>query len=202
METNVNRDIARISDNIVEMARYAETSLRDTVTALLNNDHTLAYGVILRDRYVDDKEKEIDRLCFEFIHKLQPITKALRFAFSAVKINMEIERVGDYAESVARQLLKLEKPPEPECGKGIIELADVAIAMFHPTFNTQISNIPRYFQDYFVLVYHIIYMIYLEHANKFHSRADCEAFSSAIRDVKADIAASRLLDGALFHLRP
>ena len=137
---SVNRDITRISDNIVEMARYAETSLRDTVTALINNDHTLAYGVILRDRYIDDKEKEIDRLCFEFIHKLQPITKALRFAFSAVKINMEIERVGDYAESMARQLLKLDRWPEEQCKNSIVELAGLSITMFHDAIQSFIDQ--------------------------------------------------------------
>ncbi|MBN1308490.1 MAG: phosphate signaling complex protein PhoU [Chitinispirillaceae bacterium] len=137
---SVNRDITRISDNIVEMARRAEASLRDTVTALLDNDHTLAYGVILRDAHIDDKEREIDRLCFEFIHTQQPVTKALRFAFSAVKISMEIERVGDYAESMARQLFKTGGWSDERSKKGIVELAHLSTTMFHDAIQSFIEQ--------------------------------------------------------------
>ena len=52
-------------------------------------------------------EKEIDRLCLEFLVRQQPVAGTLRFAYSAIKINLELERVGDYAESIARQMLKL-----------------------------------------------------------------------------------------------
>jgi phosphate transport system protein len=130
-EESVKRDMQRIRDHIIEMARWTETSLRDTVKACLNHDHTLAYGIILRDQYIDEKEKEIDRLCIEFIVQQQPVAHALRFAFSAIKLNMEIERVGDYAESMARHLFRLGEWPDDDCKAGILKLAELSISMFH-----------------------------------------------------------------------
>lgn len=63
--------------------------------------------MILRDRRIDELEKEIDRLCLEFIVRQQPVARHLRFAYVTIKINQEVERIGDYAESIARQIIKV-----------------------------------------------------------------------------------------------
>ena len=61
-EETLQRDIARIRSKINEMCELAEGALRGCVRALVENDRQQAYAVILRDRYIDEKEKEIDRL--------------------------------------------------------------------------------------------------------------------------------------------
>src|SRR5512137_1354555 len=114
LEESLERDVDRIRHQIREMSSLAERALRDCVQTLRDGDRQTAYAVILRDQYIDEKEKEIDRLCLEFLVRQQPVAGALRFAYSAIKINLELERVGDYAESIARQFLKLsELPVEP-----------------------------------------------------------------------------------------
>jgi phosphate transport system protein len=113
------------------MANHAETVLRDCVKSLIEHNRQLAYAVILRDQYIDEKEKEIDRLCLEFIVRQQPVAGPMRFAYSTIKINLEIERVGDYAESIARHILKLKDKPSKKMKDGIVEIADLSINMFH-----------------------------------------------------------------------
>ncbi len=130
LEESLQRDTDRICRNVVEMSRRAEKALRDCVTSLVTNDHQLAYAVILRDLFIDRKEEEIDRLCLEFILKQQPVAGNLRFAYSTFKVNLEIERVGDYAESIARHILKLEGPPPEEFCNSIAEMATLSIGMF------------------------------------------------------------------------
>ena len=141
-EESIERDTGRIREQIVEMASRTESSLKDTLKAILDNDHTLAYGVILRDQFIDEKEKEIDRLCLEFIVKQQPVAHALRLAFSAVKLNLEIERVGDYAESMARHIFKMKGWPAPQSKSDIVRLAELAIAMFHDAIQSFIDESP------------------------------------------------------------
>ena len=133
LEESLERDIERIRAEVREMSACAERSLRDCVRAFVENDRQLAYAVILRDQYIDEKEKAIDKLCLEFLVRQQPVGAHLRFAYSTIKINLELERVGDYAESVARQVVKLGKlPPAPELLKQwIVEMADRAIPMLH-----------------------------------------------------------------------
>ena len=133
LEESLENDIERIRKEVREMSGYVEASLRDCVRAFVQGDRQLAYAVILRDQYIDEKEKAIDRLCLQFLVRQQPAGAHLRLAYSTIKINLELERVGDYAESVARQVVKLGKlPPPPEQPKQwIIEMADRAIPMLH-----------------------------------------------------------------------
>lgn len=92
---------------IAEMARLAQSALRACLKALATRDRQLAYTVILRDRRIDELEREADRLCLEFIIRQQPVARHLRFAYITIRVNLELERIGDYAESVARQTLRL-----------------------------------------------------------------------------------------------
>ena len=110
-EASMQRDIDRIRGRVVEMAALAEHALEAVLRAFSTLDRQLAYTVILRDRRIDELEKEIDRLCLEFFVRQQPVAKHLRFAYIAIKINQELERIGDYAESIARQVLKLSALP-------------------------------------------------------------------------------------------
>ena len=67
----------------------------------------------------------------------------LRLAYSAIKINLELERVGDYAESVARQLLRLSSLPPPDpIRERIVEMADLAIPMLHDAIEAFVSQDP------------------------------------------------------------
>jgi phosphate transport system protein len=107
LEASLQSDIDRIRHKVSEMSALAEQALEHCLQALVENKRQLAYGVILRDQYIDEREKELDRLCLDFLVKQQPVAGPLRFVYSTIKINHELERVGDYAESIARQVLKL-----------------------------------------------------------------------------------------------
>lgn len=133
LEESLERDIARIRQQLLEMSALAERALRDGVEALHGGNRAQAYAVVLRDQLIDEKEKEIDRLCLEFLLRQQPVGVHLRFAYSAIKVNLELERVGDYAESIARQILRLgDLPAVPERHlRRLIEMADFAVPMLH-----------------------------------------------------------------------
>lgn len=146
LETSLQRDIDRIRTKVTEMGALAEIALQDCMKAVAEHDRQLAYAVILRDQYIDEKEKEIDRLCLEFLVRQQPVAGPLRFAYSTIRINLELERVGDYAESIARRLLKLREIPATFPRAQFVELAGCATAMLHDAvtaFVTQDAELAR-----------------------------------------------------------
>ncbi len=145
LEESLERDIERIRRLILEMSGLAERALRDCVRALLEGNRQTAYAVILRDQYIDEKEKEIDRLCLEFLVRQQPVGGLLRLAYSAIKINLELERVGDYAESVARHVLRLSTFPSPPRAviERIVEMAEMAIPMLHDSVEAFVRQDPE-----------------------------------------------------------
>lgn len=128
-DARLQRDIEEIQAKIRSMGEQAEQALKTSLEALLERSRPKAYAVIVRDQRIDRLEKEIDHLCLEFLVRQQPAGRHLRFAYATIKINAELERIGDYAESVARQVLKvahLESIPVPEKFR---EIAQVAISM-------------------------------------------------------------------------
>ncbi len=131
LEKSLQRDLDRLRSKVAEMCGMAEKALRDCVAALVENNRQLAYGVILRDDLIDEKEKELDRLCLEFLVRQQPVAGPLRLAYSAIKINQELEQVGDYAENIARQALKLGALPPEVQKERFVEIADLSITMLH-----------------------------------------------------------------------
>lgn len=130
-EQSLERDLERLRSKLTEMGMRTERSLRDGLTALVENDRQLAYSIIVRDAFIDDLDREIDRLCLEFLVRQQPAAIHLRFAAAAIKINMELERVGDYAKSVAREVLKLSQLGAlPVNTESLVDLANRSVPMF------------------------------------------------------------------------
>lgn len=128
-ESSLQHDLDRLRSKLTEMAGRADRSLHDGIVALMSNNRQLAYSIILRDTFIDALDREIDRLCLEFILRQQPVALHLRFAVAAIKINLELERVGDYAKSIAKQSLKLSRLGEPVAPASFQVLADGAIPL-------------------------------------------------------------------------
>ena len=130
-EQSMQEDISRIGLKIKAMAALGERALRDCLRALQEGNRQLAYTVILRDQRIDEMERELDQLCLEFLIRQQPAGAALRMAYSTIRINLELERIGDYAESIARQALKLMAMNVAFPMNRFVEIANLSIPMLH-----------------------------------------------------------------------
>jgi phosphate transport system protein len=129
LEETLQRDIETLRGKVLGMARLAERALDASVQALVHGDRRLAYSVILRDQYIDEQETELDRLCLEFLVRHQPAGSHLRLVFTTIHVNRELERIGDYAESIARQALIVGPlAPQPSYAR-FVELGDLAVHM-------------------------------------------------------------------------
>jgi len=124
-----------IRNKVAEMGAFTENALKVSLRALAEGNRQLAYSVILRDQYLDERETELNQLCLEFLVRHQPVAGQLRFVFTAIQINKELERIGDYAESIARQVLAVSAlEPQPPCVRftelgnlSVGSVADVAV---------------------------------------------------------------------------
>lgn len=128
-EASLERQIEQLRQLVLEMAARAQSSLDYCITALEKADRQLAYAVILRDRYIDELDVRIDRQCLEFLIRQQPAGKHLRFAAALIKVNLELERVGDYAKSIAKQVIKLSTVDGSLPVSALLELGRRAIPM-------------------------------------------------------------------------
>jgi phosphate transport system protein len=142
LEALLQHDIDMIRSKLLEMSHLDEQALTNAFRAFLKRDRQLAYSVILRDQNVDTLETELDRLCMEFIMRHQPTAGHLRFVYSASKIVNELERVGDYAESIARQVLLVSALSFEVPTEKFSEICNLAVAMLHNAVRAFVDKNP------------------------------------------------------------
>lgn len=131
LDENLRKGLELIREKVREMGGLAERAVAASLRALTTQDRRLAHAIILKDDRIDDLEKQLDRLCLEFLVRQQPVGGHLRFLYSCIKLNTELERVGDYAESVARQVLDLSALPLVPAVDLITPIGELAIQMLH-----------------------------------------------------------------------
>jgi phosphate transport system protein len=107
LEARVEQDIQALRTRVRKMADLALAQVEDAVAAFTDDNRGLAYRVVLRDHRIDMLEDHIDRLCQEFLVRHMPVAAQLRFVVAVVKVNAELERIGDYAEGIARRVVTI-----------------------------------------------------------------------------------------------
>jgi phosphate transport system protein len=139
-EETLENDLERIRERISRMAALGQQALRNALRALENRNRQLAYVVILGDRRVDEMERELDQLCLSFLVRQQPVAGPLRFAYSTIRINLELERIGDYAESIARQVLKVIPLSLEIPFARFSQIANLSIPMLHQAVHAFVTQ--------------------------------------------------------------
>ena len=101
-------ELLQIKNSISEMWVLVLSQLRNAKSALVNSDSDLARVVISLEKRVNAFELKIDSDCENFIALFSPVAIDLRLVLSILKINKTLERIGDYAEGIARFVLLTE----------------------------------------------------------------------------------------------
>lgn len=105
-------DLSALKNMIYRMGGMASESMEKSVLALKNRDSALAAEVIEEGDLIDALEEKIDAGCMEFAARYQPLGEDLRVVVSLMHIAVDLERIGDYGENIAKEALSLSaKPP-------------------------------------------------------------------------------------------
>lgn len=104
---HLQRAIQRINKALLSVGALAEESVVAATQAVLDRDVKLAQSVIDGDTAIDHAEVELEELCLEALALHQPVAHDLRFMVAALKINNDLERIGDLAVNVAEQAIFL-----------------------------------------------------------------------------------------------
>jgi phosphate transport system protein len=107
-----DEELSRLTGAIVEMGGLAERQVADAVRALAERDVELAAKVIESDRRIDELEESIDQDAIKLLALRQPMAIDLRMIAMALKITNDLERMSDYAVSIAKRSQRLAEHPE------------------------------------------------------------------------------------------
>jgi phosphate transport system protein len=110
-EQRLENDLTRIRSSVSDMAAKVETAVKNAIHALNTGNDKLAAATILGDHPINRTMRRIDQLCHAFIALHLPSAGHLRLLSSVIRANIELERIGDYAVTIARESLQLSAPP-------------------------------------------------------------------------------------------
>src|SRR5436305_11021311 len=103
--TQLENEIQAVKIEVVSMWNLVESQLQKARAAMMHFDRDLAREVILKEKRVNAFELKIDRDCENIFALYCPVAIDLRFLLAALKINNNLERVGDIAEGIARYIV-------------------------------------------------------------------------------------------------
>jgi phosphate transport system protein len=102
----------RINQQLTAVGNSVEKQVNDAYEALSNLDVPAAQRVIRQDEDVDNEEVQLEEECLKLLALYQPVAVDLRLIISMLKINMDLERIGDHAAHISRIAIRLaELPP-------------------------------------------------------------------------------------------
>ena len=108
--TKLNIELATIKEETISMWKLVQSQLQKGLSALLNFDKDLAREVVMIEKRVNGAELKIDRDCEDIFAIYSPVAIDLRFLLAVLKINTNLERMGDIAEGIAKMILDTDAP--------------------------------------------------------------------------------------------
>jgi phosphate transport system protein len=114
MSKHLQRDLDDLQRDLLALAASVEEAIHEAIRSLQDRDAEMARRVIEGDNQIDQEENHVEEECLKILALHQPVAVDLRRIASAMKINNELERMGDLAEDIAERALHLaELPPIP-----------------------------------------------------------------------------------------
>ncbi|HOI42189.1 MAG TPA: phosphate signaling complex protein PhoU [Elusimicrobiales bacterium] len=129
MQRHFDEELRELKGSVMRLASLARQALMKSVEALKDRDPSAARAVMDGDAALDALELEIDERCLDLIARHQPMARDLRFITAAIRLNAELERIGDLAVDVAQRALDLSGKPLLKPLVDIPRLAELAARM-------------------------------------------------------------------------
>ena len=120
-----------IKDAVLRMGALVEEAIREASRSLVTHDAELARDVIKADTRINDAQREVSRQISVAIATQQPVARDLRYLLTLDHVTYELERIGDHASSLAKQVVKLAPQPPLADYVRLPEMAERAAVLVH-----------------------------------------------------------------------
>jgi len=146
LEQRQQSDLDEIRSGIASIGDRVGVSLKDAIHALVIGDADLASRTILGDLGINRAVRELDRKCHAFVAVHLPGAGPLRYVSSVLRMNVALERVGDYAVTICREVVQLSQKPSDALLRDVDLVGDQARQIFKQAmhaFNDENAELAR-----------------------------------------------------------
>ncbi len=118
------RELEKLKRKLLALGALVEESLRQAFVAVDTRDQARALGVIAGDTEIDEMEVEVEEECLKVLALHQPVAGDLRYLVAVIKINNELERIGDMATNIAERAVQLADAAPVKVPLGLLVMAE------------------------------------------------------------------------------
>ena len=140
VRSGLDRQLRMLQDDVLAMGGMVEKSIARAVDALERRDLAASEQVIAEDDLIDSRRFEIEEKCIDLIATQQPMARDLRILISILHISVELERMGDYAEGIAKINLMMGDEPLLKPLIDIPVMAEKASRMLHRSLESLVNR--------------------------------------------------------------
>ncbi len=133
------KEMGRVKTDILELCAMVEDRLHKAVVAVVTRDAELARTVIEADQEIDAKEVDIEEELLKIMALNQPVAVDLRFLVATLKINSDLERIGDLAVNIAERALVLNRKVHDTMPVDLSQMSEAVKAMLRRSIDALVN---------------------------------------------------------------
>ncbi len=139
MSKHFQRDMDRLREQVLRVGSLVESATNRAITALTHRQPDLADEVLQADDAIDALEVQIEEECLKILALHQPVAADLRYVIAVMKVNNDLERMGDQAVNIAERAILLAQRPPLDVPLPIERMAEVAQKMVHASLDAVVN---------------------------------------------------------------
>lgn len=133
-------EIDKLKKKILQMTAMVEGNLQKAVKAVTEFDMKLAETVIEYDDQIDRFEIEVEEECLKILALHQPVATDLRYVIASLKINNDLERIGDLAVNIAKRTIRIQKHSKTHVPFNLTGMLELTVKAVKKSSNAFIEN--------------------------------------------------------------
>ncbi len=139
----LDREMAKLRDDILRLSSMVEQAIQRSIEALKRRDVELARQIIVDDEKINQLRYDIEEQSLAVIATQQPVAGDLRVIIAAMHIAIEMERMADHAEGIAKLVTRLADEPLLKPLVDVPRMADIVCEMLHASLDAFIARDPE-----------------------------------------------------------
>lgn len=139
MRTHLQRDLERLTQKLLAVGAMVEEAFRNAMEALTERRSDLAESVIRGDELIDDREVDVEEDCLKVLALHAPVAADLRRVVAFLKLNNDLERVGDLAKNIAERAASLAASDPIDIPSEIPEMAETVHGMLRDCLDAVVN---------------------------------------------------------------
>jgi phosphate transport system protein len=139
MPKRLQKELEKIKKRILTLGGMVEERVRMANRAIESRDRALAKQIMKTDYEIDELEVEVEEECLKILALHQPVAVDLRFLVAVIKINNDLERIGDQAVNIAQRVENISKRPKMELSLDYEHMAEKAASMLRMSLDALVN---------------------------------------------------------------